>query len=84
MEFLNQLNDAVGIHRFGQTFDVSLDWVGELIKGLITGVGSVGLGIIVFSLILKLIVLPFDIYQRVAMRKQNLKMAEILALIRSK
>ena len=76
MELLNLLNDAVGIHRFGQTFDVSLDWVGELIKGLITGVGSVGLGIIVFSLILKLIVLPFDIYQRVAMRKQNLKMAE--------
>ena len=76
MELFNLLNGAVGIHLFGQTFDVSLNWIGELIKGLIKGVGSVGLGIIVFSLILKLVVLPFDIYQRIAMRKQNLKMAE--------
>ncbi|MBR2023582.1 MAG: YidC/Oxa1 family membrane protein insertase [Clostridia bacterium] len=76
MELFNLLNGSVGIHLFGQTFDVSLNWIGELIKGLIKGVGSVGLGIIVFSLILKVIVLPFDIYQRIAMRKQNLKMAE--------
>lgn len=76
MEIFNLLNGSVGIHFFGQTFDVSLNWIGELIKNLIVGVGSVGVGIILFSLILKLIVLPFDVYQRVTMSKQNLKMAE--------
>ena len=35
-----------------------------------------GVGIIVFSLLLRIIVLPFDIYQRINMRKQNIKMKE--------
>ena len=77
MELFNLLNKAIPV--FGQTFDVSLNWIGKLIKGLIElvgGAGLVGLGIILFSLILKLIVLPFDIYQRIAMRKQNQKMKE--------
>ncbi len=73
---LYNLLDGVAISLFGQTYDVSLNWIGTLIKLLITGIGSVGVGIIVFSLILKVIVLPFDVYQRVAMRKQNQKMAE--------
>ena len=76
MEFINLLNGSVGIHFFGETFDVSLNWIGVLIKNLILGIGSVGVGIILFSLILKVIVLPFDVYQRVTMSKQNLKMAE--------
>lgn len=61
---------------FGETFDVYLDWVGQVIKFLITCVGSVGLGIVLFSLVLKIIVLPFDVYQRISMRKQNIKMKE--------
>ena len=73
---LFQLLNTVEITHFGQTFDVALDWVGKIISGLIGGVGIVGLGVIVFSLILKLIVLPFDVYQRITMRKQNIKMKE--------
>ena len=61
---------------FKETFNISLSWVGDIIKWLITGVGSVGVGIILFSLILKVIVLPFDVFQRVTMRKQNIKMKE--------
>ena len=60
----------------GETFDISLNWIGKLINSLIGGIGIVGIGIIVFSLILKVIVLPFDVYQRVSMRKQNIKMKE--------
>ncbi len=60
----------------GQTYEVSLNLIGRLIRGLITGVGSVGVGIILFSLILKLIVMPFDVFQRISMRKQNIKMRE--------
>lgn len=76
MEMFNILASDVAISLFGQTFDVSLNWIGNLIRLLITGIGSVGVGIILFSLILKVIVLPFDIYQRIAMRKQNIQMKE--------
>ena len=75
MELFNILT-SVQIPVYGQTFDVSLSWIGQLIRWLINGIGIVGVGIIVFSLLLKVIVLPFDIYQRVNMRKQNIKMKE--------
>ncbi len=76
MEILSLLNNTVGIPLYGQTYDIALNWIGTLIRGLIAGVGSVGVGIILFSIILKVLVLPFDIYQRIAMRKQNIKMKE--------
>ena len=75
MELFNLLSDAQ-IWLYGNTFDVALDWIGELIRLLITGVGSVGVGIILFSVILRILVLPFDVKQRITMRKQNLQMAE--------
>ncbi len=74
MELFNLLDKSITV--FGQYYDVSLNWIGQLIKGLISGVGIVGVGIILFSLCLKVIVLPFDIYQRISMRKQNIKMKE--------
>ncbi len=64
------------ITLYGQTFDVALNWIGNLIRLLISGVGAVGIGIILFSVILKVIVLPFDVFQRITMRKQNIKMKE--------
>ena len=75
MELFNLLA-GIDIPIFGQTFDVSLNWIGRLISWLIKGVGTVGIGIIIFSLCLKVIVLPFDIYQRISMRKQNQKMKD--------
>ena len=74
MELINLLEQA--IPSFGQTFDVSLNWIGQLIRLLVSGVGIVGVGVILFSLILRCVVLPFDVYQRIAMRKQNQKMKE--------
>ena len=72
MELFNLLE--TGIPVFGVTYDVSLNFIGNLIRLLCGAVGIVGVGIILFSLILKLITLPFDIYQRISMRKQNLQM----------
>ena len=76
MEIMQLLGASVGLTHFGKTYDVALDWIGRIIEWLISGIGIVGVGIIVFSLILKLIVLPFDVYQRISMRKQNNKMQE--------
>ena len=75
MGLFSSLN-AVGITLWGQTYDVYLNWIGKIIRWLIETVGNVGLGIIVFSLLLKIIVMPFDVMQRVSMRKQNAKMKE--------
>ncbi len=54
--------------------DVGLNWIGQLIRILIEGIGVVGVGIIVFTLILKTIVLPLDIYSRIKGKKQALIM----------
>ena len=53
---------------------ISLNWIGWLIRWLIEGIGIVGVGIIVFTLILKCIVLPLDIYSRIKGKKQALIM----------
>ncbi len=75
MEIFNLLADLY-IPVYGSTYEVSLGIIAKLIRWLIGGVGVVGVGIIVFSLLLRIIVLPFDIYQRINMRKQNIKMKE--------
>ena len=53
---------------------VDLNWIGKIIQLLIEGVSIVGLGIVLFTLILKTIVLPLDIYSRYKMKKQSLLM----------
>ena len=53
---------------------IDLNWIGKIIQWLIEGVSIVGLGIILFTLILKTIVLPLDIYSRYKMKKQSLLM----------
>ena len=49
----------------------------RVIAWLITGTSSVAVGIILFTLILKLITLPFDFFSRVSMRKNSIKMEEM-------
>ena len=76
MEILNLLAE-VPMLIFGDTYNViELDWIGRLIRWLVTITGSVGLGIILFSIGLKFVTLPFDVFQRITMRKQNLKMKQ--------
>ena len=51
--------------------DIQLDWLGVVIRWLIEGVGIIGVGIVIFTLILKTIVLPLDIYSRIKTKKQQ-------------
>ncbi|MBD5636623.1 MAG: YidC/Oxa1 family membrane protein insertase [Clostridia bacterium] len=68
---------AVPIYVLEYGYKIGLDWLGKFAQAIIEGVGIIGLGIIVFTIVLKCITLPFDIYQRVNMRKQNLVMQEM-------
>lgn len=70
----NLLSASVQVNIFSGFGSIQLDWIGNIIKSLIEGVGSIGVGIIVFTLILKLITLPFDIMSRVSNKKNSLKM----------
>lgn len=76
MQMFQLLSQIARIDALGKTSVVSLGWLSRVIRSIIESVGSVGVGIILFSLILRAIVLPFDIYQRIAMSKQNAKMKE--------
>ena len=48
-----------------------------LVAKIITWPGSIALGIVIFTLMLKLITLVFDYYSRASMRKSSLKMKEM-------
>lgn len=74
---ISSLLDAVGFNLLEQGYKIGLDWLGKFAQVIIEGVGIIGLGIIVFTLVLKAITLPADIYQRVKMRKQTLIMRQM-------
>ena len=52
-------------------------WLVQLIALLVKICSSVALGVILFTVILKLITLPFDYVSRASMRKNSLKMEEM-------
>ena len=56
---------------------VSGNFLVDIILWLVTSTSSVAVGIILFTLILKLITLPFDFASRASMRKNALKMEEM-------
>lgn len=61
--------------KFGDP--AALGWIGRIIKALIEGCSSIGVGIILFTLILKAVTLPFDIYSRISTKKNALKMEKM-------
>ena len=68
---------SVALPLLEEGFYINLNWLGQVVRWIIEGVGIVGLGVVVFTLILKVITTPFDIYQRVKMRKQSLIMRDM-------
>lgn len=72
---LNLLDNAITL--FTGNFGNSLNWLGQAIQWVVGLVQSVGVGIILFTLVLKIITLPLDIYSKAKMRKNNLKMEKM-------
>ena len=65
MNIFSLLAESVDFPMLTQGFQIGLDWLGQFAKIIIESVGSgpnmIGLGVIVFTLVLKAITLPFDI-----------------------
>ncbi|MGN0817471.1 MAG: YidC/Oxa1 family membrane protein insertase, partial [Candidatus Coproplasma sp.] len=76
---MNLLAQSTGVLGYGvkSIASIDLNWIGQIIRWLIEGIGIIGVGIIVFTLILKTIVLPLDIYSRVKTKKQALIMEKM-------
>lgn len=73
---LNGLLSGIQINLIGSLGSVSYKyaWLLGVIESFIGIVADVGLGIILFTLALKLITLPLDIFSRASMKKNALKM----------
>ena len=74
---LQSLLGSVPVNVLEYGYQIGLNWLGKFAQAIIEGIGIIGLGIVVFTIVLKAITLPFDIYQRVSMRKQNLVRKEM-------
>ena len=74
MQSFMTLLSSVSVSMLQDGYRIGLDWLGRFVQTIIESVGIIGVGIICFTLILKAITLPFDIYQRVKTRKQTLIM----------
>lgn len=76
--FLNNLLGAVTsiIPSIGEIANISVryEWICNIISAIIGFAGDVGLGIILFTVILKIITLAPDIWSRASMKKNALKM----------
>ncbi|MBE5756400.1 MAG: membrane protein insertase YidC [Clostridiales bacterium] len=55
----------------------TIGWLGKFIGWIITAFGSIGVGIIVFTILLKLATFPLDFISRSKMRKNSLKMEQM-------
>ncbi len=71
------LNFLATVSQIPADFGEKLNWIGVVIQWIIGIAGNVGLGIVLFTLVLKLITLPLDIYSKSSMRKNSLKMEKM-------
>lgn len=71
------LNFLATVSQIPTDFGDSLNWIGVVIQWIIGIAGNVGLGIVLFTLVLKVITLPLDIYSKASMRKNSLKMEKM-------
>ncbi len=65
----------MGIINFVQPHTAS--WLVDIILWLVKITSSVGLAVVLFTVLLKLVTFPFDFYSRASMRKNSLKMEEM-------
>ncbi|HIQ66766.1 MAG TPA: membrane protein insertase YidC [Candidatus Coproplasma stercoravium] len=74
MNLLANISDGFISFMVKQIESIDLNWIGDIIKWLIEGVGITAVGIIIFTLVLKTIVMPLDVFSKFKTKKQSLIM----------
>ena len=59
----------------------NLNIVGKLVKAMHEWIGSYGWTVVAFTVALKLVMIPFDLWQRSSTKKNSIKMAKIQPLL---
>ena len=73
---INALLDSA-IPLFTTDIAESLNFLGHIVEWIVTWLPWTGLGIVLFTLILKTITLPLDAYSKISMRKNSLRMEKM-------
>lgn len=74
---LYNLLSTIEVETIGTVANVTFSWLDKVVKWIIERPSSIALGIVLFTLLLKLITLPFDIFSRASMKKNSLKMEKM-------
>ena len=74
MNLLANISDGFISFMVKQIESIDLNWIGDIIKWLVEGVGITAVGIIIFTLVLKTIVMPLDVFSKFKTKKQSLIM----------
>ena len=81
MNYLLEVSNIYNSFGVDPISSIDLDWIGNIISWIFdlfsNFYGAVAIGVIVFTLCLKTLVLPLDIYSRVKTRKQSLLMKKM-------
>ena len=59
----------------------NLNVIGKLVKAMHNWIGSYGWTVVTFTVALKVVMIPFDLWQRTSTKKNSLKMAKIQPLL---
>ena len=71
---MNVYSTLLAVGQIGEVTAKNLNWIGKLLIKLFTSVGSVGIAVVIFTLIVKAIVLPLDIFSRASTKKNEFVM----------
>lgn len=74
MNFLSNISTDWLSFGVKQIDSIKLNWIANIIKFLIESVGITAVGIIIFTLIIKTIVLPLDVFSKYKTKRQSLIM----------
>ena len=74
MNLLANISDGFISFMVKQIESIDLNWIGDIIKWLVEGVGITAVGIIIFTLVLKTVVMPLDVFSKFKTKKQSLIM----------
>lgn len=69
---LPEISDGFISFMVKQIEAIDLNWIGDIIKFLVEGVGITAVGVILFTIILKTIVLPLDIFSKFKTKSSRL------------
>ena len=74
MNLLANISDGFISFMVKQIESIDLNWIGDIIKWLVEGVGITAVGLIIFTLVLKTVVMPHDEFSKFKTKKQSLIM----------